>query len=167
MPKTVVVGVSGGIAAYKSAYLTSALVKKGYDVHVIMTKNAQEFVSALTFETISGNAAITDTFERNDEYDVSHVALAKKADMFIVAPATANILGKVAAGIADDMLTTTLMAAKCPVIFAPAMNTAMYEAAATQDSIKVLSNAWFSCYGNRSRNACMPRRRRRQNERAE
>ena len=143
MPKTVVVGVSGGIAAYKSAYLTSALVKKGYDVHVIMTKNAQEFVSALTFETISGNAAITDTFERNDEYDVSHVALAKKADMFIVAPATANILGKVAAGIADDMLTTTLMAAKCPVIFAPAMNTAMYEAAATKDSIKVLSTRGF------------------------
>ncbi len=143
MSKTVVVGVSGGIAAYKSAYLTSALVKKGYDVHVIMTKNAQEFVSALTFETISGNAAITDTFERNDEYDVSHVALAKKADMFIVAPATANILGKVAAGIADDMLTTTIMAARCPVVFAPAMNTAMYEDAATQNSIKVLSTRGY------------------------
>ena len=114
MPKTVIVGVSGGIAAYKSAYLVSALTKRGYDVHVIMTANACEFVSALTFETISGNAAITDTFEGSDTFDVTHVSLAKRADMFIVAPATANVLGKVASGIADDMLTTT---ARCRTFF--------------------------------------------------
>ena len=143
MPKSVVVGVSGGIAAYKTAYLVSALVKKGYDVHVIMTKNALEFISALTFETISGNAVITDTFHRSEEHDVKHVALAKKADMFIVAPATANMLSKIAGGIADDMLTTTLLAAKCPVVLAPAMNTAMYENAATQESIKILKERGY------------------------
>ncbi len=143
MPKSVVVGVSGGIAAYKTAYLVSALVKKGYDVHVIMTKNALEFISALTFETISGNAVITDTFQRSEEYDVKHVALAKKADMFIVAPATANILSKIAGGIADDMLTTTLLAAKCPVVIAPAMNTAMYENKATQESLHTLKERGY------------------------
>ncbi len=144
MPKTVVVGVSGGIAAYKTAYLVSALVKKGYDVHVIMTKNALEFISALTFETISGNAAITDTFQRSEEHDVKHVSLAKRADMFIVAPATANILSKIAGGIADDMLTTTLLAARCPIVFTPAMNTAMYENQATQESIRILKKR--GCY---------------------
>lgn len=143
MPKTVLVGVSGGIAAYKAAYLVSELKKRDYDVHVIMTNNALEFLTPLTFETISGNAVITDTFERKQTFDVKHVSLAKKADMFIVAPATANVIGKVASGIADDMLTTTLLAAKCPVIFAPAMNTAMYEDAATQDNIKVLKNREF------------------------
>ncbi len=143
MPKTVVLGVSGGIAAYKAAYLASLLKKQGYDVHVIMTKNAQEFVTALTFETLSGNETITDTFERTSEYDVKHVSLAKKADMFIVAPATANVLGKAASGIADDMLTTTLMAAECPVIFAPAMNTAMYEDAAVQENITILKNRGY------------------------
>jgi len=137
MPQTVVIGVSGGIAAYKAAYLVSAL-KKRCDVHVIMTENAQEFVSALTFETLSGNAVITGTFERSQEYDVKHVSLAQKADVFIVAPATANVMAKVASGIADDMLTTTLLAAKCPVIFTPAMNTAMYEDAATQDNLRAL-----------------------------
>ena len=143
MPKSVVVGVSGGIAAYKTAYLVSALVKKGYDVHVLMTKNALEFVSALTFETISGNAVITDTFERSEEYDVKHISLAKKADMFIVAPATANVMAKIAGGIADDMLSTTLLAARCPVVIAPAMNTAMYENEATQNSIRILKQRGF------------------------
>ena len=143
MPKTVIVGVSGGIAAYKSAYLVSALTKRGYDVHVIMTQNALEFVSALTFETISGNAAITDTFMKRENHDVLHVSLAKKADMVIVAPATANVLGKVASGIADDMLTTTLLASKCPVVFAPAMNTAMYEDAVTQSNITKLNELGY------------------------
>ncbi|MGE5493948.1 MAG: bifunctional phosphopantothenoylcysteine decarboxylase/phosphopantothenate--cysteine ligase CoaBC [Burkholderiales bacterium] len=143
MPKAVVLGVSGGIAAYKAAYLASLLKKRGYDVHAILTKSAQEFVTPLTFETLSGNEAITDTFRRTNEFDVKHVSLAKKADMFIVAPATANILGKVASGIADDMLTTTLLAAECPVIFAPAMNTAMYEDPAVQDNIAVLKSRGY------------------------
>lgn len=142
MPQTVVVGVSGGIAAYKSAYLVSAL-KKRFDVHVIMTGNALEFVSALTFETLSGNAVVTGTFERTQEFDVKHVSLAQKADVFIVAPATANVIAKVASGIADDMLTTTILAAKCPVIFAPAMNTAMYEDAATQENIRMLKSRGY------------------------
>ena len=118
MPQTVVVGVSGGIAAYKSAYLVSAL-KKRFDVNVVMTENALQFISALTFETLSGNAVITGTFERNEEFDVKHVSLAQKADVFIVAPATANMIAKAASGIADDMLTTTLLAAECPVILRP------------------------------------------------
>ncbi len=143
MPKTVILGVSGGIAAYKAAYLTSLLKKRGYDVSVILTKNAQEFVTPLTFETLSGNQAVTDTFERNGLYDVKHVSLAKKADMFIVAPATANIIGKIASGIADDMLTTTLLAVKCPVVIVPAMNTAMYEDASVQANITVLKNRGY------------------------
>jgi phosphopantothenoylcysteine decarboxylase/phosphopantothenate--cysteine ligase len=138
MPRTVVVGVSGGIAAYKTAYLVSALKKQGYDVHVLMTRSAIHFVSTLTFETLSGNAVLTDTFERKNEYNVQHVALAKKADMLIVAPATADFLARVAAGFADDMLTTTLLAAACPVIFAPAMNEAMYFDAATQQNIDLI-----------------------------
>jgi phosphopantothenoylcysteine decarboxylase/phosphopantothenate--cysteine ligase len=142
MPQTVVVGVSGGIAAYKAATLVSTL-KKRCDVHVIMTANALEFVSALTFETLSGNAVVTGTFERTQEFDVKHVSLAQKADVFIVAPATANVLAKTASGIADDMLTTTLLAAKCPVIFAPAMNTAMYENAATHENIRILEDRGY------------------------
>lgn len=143
MPLTVVVGVSGGIAAYKSAYLVSALKKKGYDVHVLMTKNALQFVGAVTFETLTGNAVLTDTFERKDEYDVKHVSLAKKADMLIIAPATADIIAKAAAGIADDMLTTTLLAATCPVIVAPAMNDIMYADAATQNNLSLLKKRGF------------------------
>ena len=143
MPKTVAVGVTGGIAAYKSAALVSMLKKRGYDVCVILTENAQQFVGALTFETLSGTAAITDTFERKETFDVKHVALAKKADMFIVAPATANVIGKLAAGVADDMLTTTLLAAKCPIIIAPAMNTAMYENASTQQNIRTLKDRGY------------------------
>jgi phosphopantothenoylcysteine decarboxylase/phosphopantothenate--cysteine ligase len=141
--RSVVLGVSGGIAAYKAAYLTSILKKQGYDVYVILTENAQEFITPLTFETLSGNEAITDTFKRTDTFDVKHVSLAKKADMFIVAPATANVIGKVASGIADDMLTTTLMAAECPVIFAPAMNTAMYMDPALQNNISVLKSRGY------------------------
>ena len=140
MPRTVVVGVSGGIAAYKTAYLVSALKKQGYDVHVLMTQSALQFVSALTFETLSGNAVLTDTFQRKSEYNVQHVALAKKADMLIVAPATADLLARAAAGLADDMLTTTLLAADCPVIFAPAMNEAMYFDAATQQNIDLIKH---------------------------
>ena len=139
MPKTVVVGVTGGIAAYKAVYLVSALKKRGYDVHVILTRSALEFVSALTFETVSQNAAITGTFKRTEKHDVQHVSLAKKADMFIIAPATANVIAKAASGIADDMLTTTLLAARCPVIFAPAMNTAMLEDTATQKNLEQLT----------------------------
>ena len=142
MPQTVVVGVSGGIAAYKSATLVSAL-KKRFDVHVVMTENALEFISALTFETLSGNAVVTGTFERTKEFDVKHVSLAQMADVFIVAPATADVLAKAASGIADDMLTTTLLAAKCPVIFAPAMNTAMLEDAATQENIRLLHSRGY------------------------
>jgi phosphopantothenoylcysteine decarboxylase/phosphopantothenate--cysteine ligase len=138
MPRTVVVGVSGGIAAYKTAYLVSALKKQGYDVHVLMTKGALQFVSALTFETLSGNAVLSDTFDRKSEYNVQHVALAKKAEMIVVAPATADLIARAAAGLADDMLTTTLLAARCPVVYAPAMNEAMYEDSATQDNIELL-----------------------------
>lgn len=143
MPFSVVVGISGGIAAYKSAYLVSALKKKGFDVHVLMTQNALKFVGAVTFETLSSNAVLTDTFERNDKYDVKHVALAKKADMLIIAPATADIIAKAAAGIADDMLTTTLLAVSCPVIFAPAMNDVMYADAATQNNISLLKKRGY------------------------
>jgi len=143
MPLTIVVGVSGGIAAYKSAYLVSALKKKGFNVHVLMTKNALNFVGAVTFETLSGNAVLTDTFERKGDYDVRHVSLAKKADMLIIAPATADIIAKAAAGIADDMLTTTLLAAACPVVFAPAMNDMMYKDAATQNNLSLLKKRGY------------------------
>lgn len=143
MPLTVVVGVSGGIAAYKSAYLVSALKKKGCDVHVLMTKNALQFVGAVTFETLTGNVVLTDTFERKDGFDVKHVSLAKKADMLIIAPATADIIAKAAAGIADDMLTTTLLAVTCPVVVAPAMNDVMYADAATQNNLSLLKKRGF------------------------
>ena len=143
MPKTVLIGVTGGIAAYKAAYLTSLFRKKGYETHVILTQNALRFVSALTFETLSGNAAVTDTFERTGGFDVNHVSLAKKADIMVVAPATADVLGKAASGIADDMLTTTLLAARCPVVFAPAMNDAMYASKAVKDNIEALKRRGY------------------------
>jgi len=136
--KTVLVGVSGSIAAYKAAELVSLLVKQHADVHVIMTKNATEFISPVTFETLSGNKCPVDTFDRNFEFNVEHVSLAKKADICIIAPATANVIAKLACGIADDMLTTTVLACRCPKIAAPAMNTAMYENPVTQDNIKKL-----------------------------
>lgn len=136
--KTVVIGVSGGIAAYKTAYLASRLSKTEADVHVIMTKNACNFINPITFETLTGNKCLVDTFDRNFEFNVEHVALAKRADVFIIAPATADVIAKTACGIADDMLTTTFLAAKCEKIIAPAMNTAMFENPVTQDNIAKL-----------------------------
>ena len=136
--KTVLIGVSGSIAAYKAAELTSLLVKQHANVHVIMTKNATEFISPITFETLSNNKCPVDTFDRNFEFNVEHVSLAKKADVCIIAPATANVIAKLANGIADDMLTTTVLACRCPKIAAPAMNTAMFENPVTQRNIKTL-----------------------------
>lgn len=136
--KTVLLGVSGGIAAYKSAYLASRLVKARAEVHVIMTEHAVNFINPITFETLTGNKCITDTFDRNFQHSVEHVALAKKADVFMVAPATANVLAKLAHGLADDMLTTTFLASKCPKLVAPAMNTAMYENPVTRDNMEIL-----------------------------
>ncbi len=136
--KTVVIGVSGGIAAYKTAYLASSLAKTAADVHVIMTKNACSFINPITFETLTGNRCLVDTFDRNFQFNVEHVALAKRADVFIIAPATADVIGKAACGIADDMLTTTFLAAKCEKIVVPAMNTAMYENPVTQDNLRKL-----------------------------
>ncbi|MCR5218534.1 bifunctional phosphopantothenoylcysteine decarboxylase/phosphopantothenate--cysteine ligase CoaBC [Treponema sp.] len=134
--KTVVLGVTGSIAAYKAASLASLLVKAHADVHVIMTKNALNFINPITFETLTGNKCLTDTFDRNFQFNVEHVSLAKKADLFMVAPATANIIAKISGGIADDMLTTTFLAASCPKIIAPAMNTAMLQNQITQDNIQ-------------------------------
>ncbi len=136
--KTVLLGVSGGIAAYKAAGLASRLVKAGAEVHVIMTEHACNFIHPITFETLTGNKCVIDTFDRNFQYNVEHVALAKKADVFIVAPATANVAAKLAHGLADDMLTTTFLACSCPKIVAPAMNTAMYENPVTQDNLRRL-----------------------------
>ena len=136
--KTVILGVTGSIAAYKAANLASLLKKQHADVHVIMTKNACEFITPVTFETLTGNKCLTDTFDRNFRYEVEHVELAKKADLAIVAPATANIMAKLACGLADDMLTTTLLACVCPKLIAPAMNTRMYDNAVTQDNAKKL-----------------------------
>ena len=138
--KTIVLGVTGGIAAYKIADLASRLTKEGFDVHVIMTKNATEFITPLTFETLTGNKCILDTFARDFEWDVKHISLAKRADVFLIAPATANFLGKMAHGIADDMLTTTVMAATCPIIISPSMNTAMYENPVTQKNMAFLKS---------------------------
>lgn len=136
--KTVVLGVTGSIAAYKIANLASMLVKLHADVNVIMTKNAMNFINPITFETLTGNKCLIDTFDRNFQFNVEHVALAKRADIFMVAPASANVIGKIANGIADDMLTTTIMACKAKKIFAPAMNTNMYENPIVQDNIKKL-----------------------------
>ncbi len=131
--KTVILGVTGSIAAYKAASLASALAKLHCDVQVILTKNATQFITPLTFEELTGNRCITDTFDRNFTRSVEHVALAKRADLAIVAPATANVIAKLAHGLADDMLTTTLLACRCPKLVAPAMNTAMLEAPVTGD----------------------------------
>ena len=136
--KCVVLGVTGSIAAYKIASLASALVKLGADVNVIMTQNARNFINPITFETLTSNKCLVDTFDRNFEYNVEHVSLAKRADVFMVAPASANVIGKIANGIADDMLTTTIMAAKCHKIISPAMNTNMYENEILQDNLKKL-----------------------------
>ncbi len=136
--KTVVLGVTGSIAAYKIANLASSLVKKGANVHVIMTKNATNFINPITFETLTGNKCLVDTFDRNFEFSVEHVSLAKQADIFMVAPASANVIGKIANGIADDMLTTTIMACKCHKVISPAMNTNMFENPIVQDNLEKL-----------------------------
>lgn len=136
--KTIILGVTGGIAAYKSAYLASLFVKAGANVQVIMTEHAQEFITPLTFEALTNQRCLTDTFDRNHEYSTEHVALAKRADAVIIAPATANVIAKLAHGIADDMLTTTVLACNCPKVVAPAMNTRMYENAVTRDNLCLL-----------------------------
>lgn len=138
--KTVLLGVTGGIAAYKIANLASALVKLHADVNVIMTQNATNFITPITFESLTGNKCIVDTFDRNFKFKVEHIALAELADVFMVAPASANVIGKIANGIADDMLTTTFMACKKKKILAPAMNTNMYENPIVQDNIKKLKD---------------------------
>lgn len=153
--KTVLLGVCGGIAAYKTASLASMLVKQEADVHVIMTEHAVNFINPITFETLTGNKCIVDTFDRNFQHNVEHVSLGKRVDVLLVAPATANVIGKMAAGIADDMLTTTFLACRCPVLIAPAMNTAMYQNPIVQDNLKKLAgygcrvieaaSGWLAC----------------------
>ena len=138
--KTVVLGVTASIAAYKIASLASALVKLHADVHVIMTQNATNFINPITFETLTNNKCLVDTFDRNFQFNVEHVSLAKKADVFMVAPASANVIGKIANGIADDMLTTTIMACKCKKFISPAMNTNMFENPIVQDNLKKLQH---------------------------
>ena len=142
--KTVVLGVTGSIAAYKMANVASMLVKLHADVHVIMTENACQFITPVTFETLTGNKCMVDTFDRNFQFHVAHISIAKKADVFLVAPASANVIGKLANGIADDMLTTTAMACTCQKIVAPAMNTNMYHNPILQDNLKKLEGYGFT-----------------------
>ena len=142
--KTVLLGITGGIAAYKMANVASALRKTGAEVHCILTQNATQFITPLTFETLSNNRCIVDTFDRNFQYDVAHVSLAKKADVILIAPATANVIAKLAHGLADDMLTTTVLASRCPKLIAPAMNTAMLENPATQENLATLRRYGFT-----------------------
>lgn len=141
--KCVVLGITGGIAAYKMASTASLLKKYGADVHVIMTEHATEFITPLTFETLTGNRCVVDTFDRNFKYDIEHISLATAADIILVAPATANIIAKISNGIADDMLTTVILAAKCPKLISPSMNTAMLENPITQDNIEKLKKYDF------------------------
>ena len=138
--KTVLLGVTGSIAAYKIAYLASALKKLHAQVHVLMTKNATNFINPITFETLTGNKCLVDTFDRNFQFSVEHVSIAKQADVVMIAPASANVIGKLAHGIADDMLTTTIMACKCKKIISPAMNTNMYENPIVQDNLAILQH---------------------------
>ena len=138
--KTVLLGVTGSIAAYKIAYLASALKKRRADVHVLMTKNATNFINPITFETLTGNKCLVDTFDRNFQFQVEHVSIAKKADVVMIAPASANVIGKLAHGIADDMLTTTIMACKCKKFISPVMNTNMFENPVVQDNLKILEH---------------------------
>ncbi len=141
--KCVVLGVTGGIAAYKMASVASGLRKAGAEVHVIMTENAREFITPLTFETLTNNRCVVDTFARDFSYDVTHISLAKAADLILIAPATANVLAKLAHGIADDMLTTTVLAARCEKLVAPSMNTAMLENPITQENLNTLRRHGF------------------------
>ena len=153
--KTILVGVCGGIAAYKTCALVSKLVQNGATVHVMMTENATEFVAPLTFETLSHNRVVVNTFDRNFTYEVEHVSLAKKADAVVLAPTTANVIAKLAVGIADDFLTTTVMACRAKVLFAPAMNTAMLENPATVGNIKTLvERGYIPVYGDGGYLAC-------------
>lgn len=138
--KTVLLGVTGSIAAYKTAYLASALKKLHASVHVLMTANATNFITPITFESLTGNKTLVDTFDRNFEFQVEHVSLANQADVVMIAPASANVIGKLAHGIADDMLTTTVMACRCKKIVVPAMNTNMYENPVVQDNLKILEH---------------------------
>ena len=138
--KTILLGVTGSIAAYKIAYLASALKKRRADVHVLMTKNATNFINPITFESLTGNKCLVDTFDRNFQFQVEHVSIAKKADVVMIAPASANVIGKLAHGIADDMLTTTIMACKCKKFISPAMNTNMFENPVVQDNLKILEH---------------------------
>ena len=142
--KTVLLGVTGSIAAYKIAYLASALVKLHADVHVLMTKNACNFINPITFETLTGNKCLVDTFDRNFQFSVEHVSVAKKADVVMIAPASANVIGKLAHGIADDMLTTTILACRCRKFISPAMNTNMFENPIVQDNLKILAGYGYS-----------------------
>ena len=142
--KCVLLGVTGGIAAYKMAGVASALKKRGADVEVIMTRNAAQFITPLTFETLTGHKCMVDTFDRDFKFEVTHIALAKKADVILIAPATANVIAKMAHGIADDMLTTTVLAAGCPKLVSPAMNTGMLENPITQDNIHILERYGFT-----------------------
>ena len=141
--KCVLLGITGGIAAYKMANVASALVKAGAEVHVVMTENAAKFITPLTFETLTQNRCVVDTFARDFQYDVTHISLAKKADLVLIAPATANVIAKLAHGIADDMLTTVVLAATCRKLVAPAMNTAMLENPVTQDNLATLTRYGF------------------------
>ncbi|MCM1284863.1 MAG: bifunctional phosphopantothenoylcysteine decarboxylase/phosphopantothenate--cysteine ligase CoaBC [Acetobacter sp.] len=141
--KTVVLGVTGSIAAYKMANVASALIKEGADVHVVMTKNATNFINPITFETLTNNKCLVDTFDRNFQFHVAHVSLSQKADVMMIAPASANIIGKLANGIADDMLSTMALAADCKIIVAPAMNTYMYKNRIVQDNLKKLTDYGF------------------------
>ena len=138
--KTVLLGVTGGIAAYKMADVASSLVKLGASVHVIMTRNATNFINPITFETLTSHKCIVDTFDRNFDFKVEHISLAKAADVVLIAPATADVIGKIANGIADDMLTTTVMACKCPILVSPSMNTNMYENPIVTDNISRLKH---------------------------
>ena len=142
--KNIVLGITGSIAAYKAADLVNTLTKKGYNVDVIMTKNSTEFITPLTIETLSKNQVHTDSFIRTGDFDVDHIGLAKKADIFIIAPASANIIGKIASGIADDLLSTTVMAVRDkPIVICPAMNTNMYENPIVQENISKLSDLGY------------------------
>lgn len=144
--KTVLLGVTGSIAAYKIANLASALMKLHAEVHVIMTKNATNFINPITFETLTGNKCLVDTFDRNFEFSVEHVSIAKKADVVLVAPASANVIAKLAHGLADDMLTTTILACTCKKIISPAMNTRMFENPIVQDnSLRRMISSGYKC----------------------
>lgn len=145
--KTILVGVTGGIACYKAVEIVNQLTKNGHQVHVIMTKHAQEFVTPLTFQTLSHNPVVRDMFDPVAHWDTEHITLAKKADLCLIVPATANIIGKLANGIADDMLTTTLMATKAPIIIAPAMNTVMWENPIVQANVKTLEKYNYTVLG--------------------